>query len=326
MTEHDLTTLVRDHVASDEPPFALSPDTVVRGGRRTVRHRRLAAGGAALAVLAVGAITVPQVLDGDTARGHSTAVDPATAAFLEDYDAAQMPRILEEESRAVFERSVEDLGEATFHAGDNQGAALPPKWWDRASGMTLSYGGTSDHRLSVDLAHARSEAEGSAQRYCEESLEGGFYLECAVDVRDDGSVVISNLWALRPYGGATFMAVERDQLATIDPDRLWFERRVKVIKSETFVTYVSETVKASSEQAARAAFQVPQADLAELGTDPQVVIPAPEPDPASGCPGFVLPGTVTCGTFDEPDAEGGDGGPAGDTGPMSPGVEPSPAG
>jgi hypothetical protein len=300
MTEHDLSTLVRDHVDSAEPPFGLAPATVIRDGRRTVRRRRLAAGGAALTVLLAGATAVPQILGDDSPTRASTAVDPATQAFLETYDAAEMPRILEEESRAVFERSL-DLGEATFRATDNNDATLPPTWWDRASGMSLSYGGTSEHRLSVDLAHARGEAEGSARRYCESGLSDGYYLECTVDARDDGSVVVSTLWALRPHGGGMFIAVDAAQLATIDPDRLWFERRVKVVKSETFVTYVSETVKAPSEEAAQAAFQVPEADLVELGTDPQVVIPAPEPDPASGCPGFVIPESgVTCGTVAEP--------------------------
>eukprot|EP01032_Pedospumella_encystans_P031164 gene31164-35178_t len=176
-----------------------------------------------------------------------------------------MPRILEEESRAVLERSVDDLGPATFEAGDNQGAPLPEKWWDRASGMSVSYGGDSEHRFAVDLAHARGEAEGDVRTYCEDGLADGSYLECGVDVRDDGAVVITNLWALRPFQGGGFMVVTADELATVAPDRLWFEHRVKVIKSETFVTYVSETLKAPSLDAAQAAFEVPVADLAELG-------------------------------------------------------------
>ena len=53
MTEHDLTTLVRDHVSSDEPPFTLTPDDAIGRGRRAARTRRLLAGGATLAVLAV---------------------------------------------------------------------------------------------------------------------------------------------------------------------------------------------------------------------------------------------------------------------------------
>ncbi|WP_309650069.1 hypothetical protein [Nocardioides sp.] len=308
MSEHDLTTLVRDHVRSDEPPFTLTPDEAISRGRRATRTRRLVAGGATLAVLAaVGAVVGPPFLGSDSPRGESTAIDPATSAFLADYDASQMPRVLEEESRAVLERSVDDLGPATFKAGDNQGAALPEKWWDRASGMSVSYGDDSEHRFSVDLAHARGLAEGGERYWCEDGLADGSYLECTVDVRDDGAVVITNLWALRPFqGGSDFMVVFSDDLDAMSPDQLWFEQRVKVIKSETFVTFVTETLKAPSLEAARANFEVPAADLAELGTDPQVVIPAPEPDPVSGCPGFVLPDSgVTCGTTDpSPSSEG----------------------
>lgn len=324
MTEHDLSTLVRDHVSSDEPPFGLTPEASIRGGRRRVRARRLAAGGAALAVLAVGGVAATQLTDGERPAERTTAIDPATQAFLETYDAAQMPRILEEESRSRFERSVDDLGPAAFQATDNNAAALPPRWWDRASGMSVSYGGTSEHRLSVGLGHSRSEAEGSAQRQCEEGL-GDYYLECTVEERDDGSVVLINLWALRPSLQGSFMAVGRDRLATVDPDRLWFERRVKVVKSATFVTYVSETLKAPSLEAARAAFEVPEDDLVELATDPQVVMPAPEPDPVSGCPGFVLPDSgVTCGPADVPTPEDGEI-PAG-TESVAPGVEPTAGG
>ncbi len=251
MTEHDLTTLLHDHVSSDEPPFTSTAAATIRRGRRTTRTRRLVAGGATLAVLAVGgAVAAPQLLGSDSPGRESTAIDPATAAFLESYDASQMPRVLEQESRSVLERSVEDLGPMSFHAGDNQGADLPQQWWDRASGMSVSYGDDTVHRFSVDLAHARGEAEGSARAYCADGLADGSYLECTVDVRDDGSVVITNLWALRPAAGGGFMVVPEPVLATIDADRLWFERRVKVIKSETFVTYVAETLKASSLDAA----------------------------------------------------------------------------
>lgn len=307
MTEHDLTTLVHDYVRSDEPPFTLTPDAAIRRGRRTTRTRRLLVGGATLAVLAVGgAVVGPQVLGSDAPRDESTAIDPATAAFLADYDASQMPRVLEEESRSVLELSVDDLGPMTFQAGDNQGKALPEKWWDRASGMSVSYGGVTDHRFSINLEHARGLAEGSAPEYCQSGLSEGYYLECAVDAPTDGSVVITKLWALRPFMGNSFMAVTSDELATIDPDLLWFERTVKVIKSETFVTYVDEKVKAPNAAAAEAAFEVPVADLVELATDPQLVIPAPEPDPVSGCPGFVLPDSgVTCSSSAEvPPPEG----------------------
>jgi hypothetical protein len=68
-----------------------------------------------------------------------------------------------------------------------------------------------------------------------------------------------------------------------------------VIKSETLVTYVTETVKAPDQATAEDLFDVPVADLVALGTDPRLVIPHPPADPESGCPEWLLPGSnVTC--------------------------------
>jgi len=76
--------------------------------------------------------------------------------------------------------------------------------------------------------------------------------------------------------------VARDQLDTVAPDRVWFERTVKVIKSETLVTHTVERVQAPTREAAEAAFRTPVDDLVEIGTDPVLVIPEPPTDD-SGC-------------------------------------------
>ena len=46
-----------------------------------------------------------------------------------------------------------------------------------------------------------------------------------------------------------------------------------MIRSETFLTYVSETVHAPDQASAERTFEVPFTDLVELGTDPELVIP-----------------------------------------------------
>jgi hypothetical protein len=295
MTEHDLSTLVREHVSSDEPPFA-GPAGAIAGGRRAVRHRRLIAGVGVAAVLAVaGAIVVPQVSGSDDSLDRPTGIDPATQEALDNYDASEMPRILDEASRAIFSRSVPELGEAEFFAGDGQGQELPAEHFDKASGMSVSYGGDSERQLSVDLSHSRGEAEGDAQEYCDEGLADGYYLECTVASDADGDTVISKFWALRGVNGEWSYVVDAEKLATIDPDKLWFEHSVKVIKSATFVTYVSETVKAPDQETAAGLFEVPVEDLVALGTDPRLVIPHPPADEESGCPEWLLPGSdVTC--------------------------------
>ena len=211
-----------------------------------------------------------------------------------------MPDLLDREARAVFSRHVSDLGPSEFRAVDGSKETIPSEYYDKASGMWVLFGDDTDHQLFVDLAHSPSEAEGAAQEYCDEGLAEGYFLECTVDISDAGTV-ISWLGALRPPGDernfsdGTMIAVKKDRLGVVDPDSIWFEHNVKVIKSETFVTYVSERVHAPTREQAEALFEVPVADLAELGLDPDVVIPHPQADPG-GCPQWMLPSTdATCG-------------------------------
>ena len=292
MTHHDLSVLVRDHVASHEPTFT-SPDEVIARGRRRVRTRRFTTGGVAalVAVVAMGGALAMGSGD-EPSRSDSTSIDPATQQALEDYDARAMPDLLDREARAVLDRSVPALDDGEFRAEDGSGATLPPEYYDKASGMSISYGGVTAHRLSVELRHAKSEAEGDAQEYCDNGLAEGIYLECTVDIRAEGAVT-SKLWAMRPDGRRSSIVVRKDELSTVNPDRLWFEHSVKVIKSETFVTYVDERVKAPTQEAAQALFTVPVADLVELGLNPRLVIPPV--DPERGCPWMLATLSVTCG-------------------------------
>ncbi|MDQ4052883.1 MAG: hypothetical protein M3237_09295 [Actinomycetota bacterium] len=287
MTEHDLSTLVRDHVSSDEPRFP-GPDAAIARGRRTVRTQRITAGVGVAAVLAVvGALVVPGLPD-DARPGGSEGTDPAVQDSLDNYDATAMPGIVEGATRAVFSRSVSDLGEADFSAYDAQGNPLGPDLYDKASGMSISYGDRSTRELSVDLMHAKSEAEGDHEKVCADGTAEGSYLECTVETFDDGDVLVTYLTALRPFHGEGWYGVTRDELATRNPDNLWFQRHVEVIKSETFLTTADETIKARSLAAAKDAFIVPVTDLAEIASDPRLVLPEPPLNP-DGCGAWTRP-------------------------------------
>ncbi|MFC4786650.1 hypothetical protein ACT8ZV_19400 [Nocardioides sp. MAHUQ-72] len=289
MTADDLTTLLREHVARDEPGHLPDPGPAVRAGRRRLRGQRLAAGAVAAVVVTAAGVAVAQALPDPGGDGPTTAIDPATRRALADYDAQQMPRLLEEHASTVFSRSVPDLPAGDFGAFDGQGNELPPKWYDKASGMSISYGGTGDHRLSVDLSHARSEAEGSSRESCANDVRSHTYLRCEVTTTPDGDLVIERLAALRELApGDGWMLVRSDRLDRGDPGRLWFERSVKVIHSETFLTYVRETVHAPDLGSAQEELRVPVDDLAELGTDPVLVIPEP-PDNPGECGPWTLP-------------------------------------
>lgn len=304
MTHDDLATLLHDHVSHDEPP-APTPARAITGGRRRLRVRRVTVGATGVAALTlVGAVAVPS-LSADSA-GEESAMDPASAAALADYDVRRMPALMDEHVRGVLERSVPDLGASTFTAYDSQHRALPERYWDRASSLAVDYG-DDRHSWNVDISHARGEAEGDPERYCREGLADGVYLECTVDRTADGEVVISSLWAIRPARGGSSMVVEADELDTVRLDRLAFERRVKVIKSETLITYASETVRATDRDPATAPFATSYDDLAEIGTDPELVMPVPPPG-ENGCASWSLPvagESISCGTIAEPTPEDG---------------------
>ena len=303
MTEHDLATLVRDHVSSDEPAFHHGSADVLARGRTVVRRRRGLAGTACVALLAAAAVAVPQLRSGEP--GDDRVVDPAITRALDSYDPLQMPRIMDDHARPVLGASVPDLGPAEFVAFDSQSQELPERHWKMASGLVTRYGADSEHRLSITLSHSRSEAEGDPDAYCAEGLDAGYYLECTVDRTTGGDVAITTLGAMRPMRDSSglqawqndFMAVTGDEIGTLDPDRLWFSSDVKVIKSESFVTFTSEVVRAPDLATARERLVVPTADLATIGRDPALVMPTP-PRGENGCPQWTMPakdmGEVSC--------------------------------
>ena len=286
MTHHELAELLRDHVSRDEPP-APRPDTALTAGRRRLRARRLTAAGAAVAALAVAGVVVGPRLGGDS--GPDRAVDPISVTALQEYDAHRMPELMDDHVRQVLSASVPDLGPSTFKALDSQAQRLPEQYWDKASSLSVKFGG-HEHEYAVTISQSRGEAEGDPERYCRNGLAEGFYLECNVDRTDAGDVVIDLLWALKPMTAGTSLGgvATRDELDDIPIEKLTFERLVKVIKSETLITYVSEDVPATDHDPASAAFVTPVDDLVAIGIDPELVMPVPPPG-ENGCPEWTLP-------------------------------------
>ena len=296
MTDHDLAELLRDHVYHDEPATPLAMPALV-SGRRRVRNRRL--------------VTVVRPWHPGAGRrgrrpasrwsaGPESAMDPASAAALAAYDVHAMPELMDDHVRAVLERSVSDLGPSTFGAMDSQAQDLPEEYWGKASSLAVSYGADA-HSYEVSIAHSKGEAEGDPERYCQDGLAEGYYLDCSVERTAAGDVVISKVWAIKPQtlldnDTGFSKVVRRDRLDDVPLDQLSFERSIKVIKSETLITYVSERVAATDRDPATAAFSTPTEDLVEIGTDPGLVMPVPPPG-KNGCPAWSMPmddATVSC--------------------------------
>ena len=300
MTDHDLATLVRDHVQRDEPPFEMSPDTVMAVGRRTLVRRRARRGFAGIVVAAAAVAALPLMPWAGSGGDDKTGVDPATAAALRSYDAQKMPGIIDDHTRTALGAGLDGLGDAAFTASDDQGEKLPERYYDKASSMEVSYGGEGDRRVRVALMHARSEAEGDARKKCANDIAAGYDFSCTVTTGPDGDLVTTSVMALRKMdmelanGGASWSVLTRDELRTgvpspadpsqepIDPDEVFFMRTVESVHSETFLTNASETVRAPDLTTAQSLWQVSPADLATIVTDPVLVMPKP-PLGKGGC-------------------------------------------
>jgi hypothetical protein len=308
MTDHDLATLVHTHVRQEEPPFLLSADTAIGLGRRTLRRRRMRRGltGVVAAAAAI-AIAVPLLDSSGPSGDDRTGIDPATAAALAHYDAGAMPVLIDQHARAALGDGLEGLGQAEFGAFDDQGAKLPERYYDKASGMSVRYG-DGDRRVEVSLLHSRSEAEGNARKNCANDLAGGIYFSCTVSTSAAGDTVTTTVMAVTPSSttdgwnlvtraeldSGVAAATNPDGAGPIDPGEVYFVRRVESVHSATFLTGAEETVRAPDLAAATRRWRVPAADLAAVATDRELVIPKP-PMGDNGCAWMLHPEGVTCG-------------------------------
>lgn len=297
MTERDLSTLVHDHATTDEPPFMLSADTVIGGGRRRVRVRRAVGAVACAAVVStVGLVAVPGVLD-DTSDGSGP--DAAAQEALADYDPQEMARLLKERTDGVLDAPYPAHPEGKVVVRDGTWAELPTEHWDKASGMTVVYGDDrSDPNLNVRLSHSGGEAEGDARRSCAIDLDAGHALVCDVTATSGGDVVVTRISAKRWVAGDDWYGVPRHKLDDVSPQSLWFERQVESVHSETFLTTATETVKAADLETAERLFRVPVSAFTELVTDPELVMPPP-PKGDNGCDWMLHPEGKSCGNLPE---------------------------
>jgi hypothetical protein len=299
MTDHDLATLVREHVQRDEPPFQLSPDTVMAVGRRTLVRRRARRGFAGIVVAAAAVAALPLMpWSGSHGGDDKTGIDPATQYALDHYDAQKMPELIESHVQSALGDGLDGLGAAVFTAGDDQGESLPPRYYDKASGMHVDYGGEGDRRVTVGLMHSRSEAEGDARKNCADDVAAGYAFTCTVSTAPNGDLVTTRVMAVRelgkdfPQGG--WGALTREELRSgvpaagdpvqgpIDPAEVFFMRTVESVHSETFLTTASETVRAPDLTTAQSSWKISPADLETIVTDPVLVMPRP-PLGKGGC-------------------------------------------
>lgn len=295
MTDHDLRTLLREHIDATEPPFTLDPSAVASASRTGRARRILGVGAAGLLAASVAGIVVVNLPDEAAPDRDRTTqgIDPVTRQALEEYDPSAMPDLMHERIQAAV-GSAMPLGGREFAAKDDQEQSLPEAEWGSASSMSTRYGLDTDHQLRVRLGHGRSYAEGSA---CQESTgtATSFEYTCEAVTLPDGTVVETTVSAVYPdemFEDGGWMALTPRQLESgllpawttqmrpgstreIDPEKVFFIRVAKAVHSETFVTSAQEAVQTASYDEALELFMLPEEVLTAIVTDPVLVIPRP---------------------------------------------------
>jgi len=261
-----------------------------------------------VAAAAVAAIPLGPWHHVSNPRGHGHDVDAATSQALAQYDALKMPALMKAQVEAALGGGLDGLGEPTFTAYDDQGESLPERYYDKASGMSLEFGGKGDRRVEAQLLHARSEAEGDARKICAADLAQGIYFSCTVTTSAAGDSVTTTVSAVRPMkdssvGGwalvtpaelssGTAKDTNPDGEGPIDPAEVYFVRSVESVHSMTFLSNARETVRAPDLATAQKRWRIPVAGLEAVATDPTLVIPKPPLGPG-GCP-WTWHAKVTC--------------------------------
>ena len=277
------------HLAADTVPIGAASTSAVAMTVAVGRRRRWPVAAAAAAVVLVlgGGVVIRHIASEDAKPGPI--VVPLTSEALRNYDPAAMPMLMDEAARAVFSRSFAGLPASQFKASGELDEALPVARYHQANSMEVLYTLPGQRELWLFLGHGRSYAEGDPEQICSGGRQSGTDLSCEVLRFGDETAIVTVRATADGWMGPELglvpgnrgdvndrQTVPKADLDVVDPDALFFERTVKVVHSETFVSVVEEAVHVPNLDQAEQAFQVPVIDMVELATDPTMVIPEPD--------------------------------------------------
>ena len=264
MSEHDLSTILREHL-TDEPPVGVTSGDAIRRGRRQ-GHRRLALlGGAAAAVLAVAVAVLPGLVDGEEpGQAREAASAPPEGVAI--------PDALESLAAARVEPYVGPLGAPTWDVVDVEGRAVDPTDAE-AQFFELGY---EPVRSALVQLHVAGYAPEEFDLYdfgstCADSEQEGFQVSCEQETLADGSTVISSVAPYTDVTNTTKRLITVTQ-ARKHPGTVLWARSLSISTRDGVTAGVSELVRASSPETA--AWLVPVEVLREIATDADLLDPA----------------------------------------------------
>ena len=277
MSEHDLSTILREHL-TDEPPVGVTSGDAIRTGRRQ-GHRRLAlVGGATAAVLAVAVAVLPGLVDGDQ---PGQARDAASAPP----EGVAIPGALESLAATKVEPYVGALGAPTWDVVDVEGQAVDPADAE-AQFFELGYEPVGSAMVQLHVAgYAPEEFDlYSFDTTCEHNTQDGFSVSCVQETLADGSTIISSVAPYTDVTNTTKRLVKVTK-ARKHPENVLWARSFSISTRDGVTAGISEFVRAESPETA--AWLVPAEVLREIATDadlldPDAVAHVPFPEVTGG--------------------------------------------
>ncbi|MDF1603315.1 hypothetical protein [Nocardioides sp. YIM 152315] len=259
MTEHDLSTMLRDHLA-DEPPLRQSGADVIRTARRESRRRRALEAGAG--VLAVAALAATGLGVGEQLRGEDSSTPVAQEAT------PPLARTMERSASAAFTPYVGPLGDPTWTVKSLLGDTVDPGD-PAAQHYLLSYRPSGGPSVQVNLT-VGGYAPADFDTYdfassCDHQLAQGLAATCEMSALDDGSLLMTTVAPRARIGSDAPRMLTLDEAASRPPGSVLWVRVVGLSTRDGIAVDASEYVRAADADSAD--WQVPLDVLEGLALD-----------------------------------------------------------
>lgn len=265
MTEHELSTLLRERLADPPPARVTAADAIRTGRRQTTRLRALVAGAGALAVAVVATLGGSGVVGRGDDPGPVAQDRPAPVLRTGPLD-----QVMEAVATDALTPYVGALGEPRWSVNDVLGR--PVGVGDPAAQVfLLDYrpAGTPQVNLTVGGFAEEDRENYPFEGACAAGLARGTLAECDETTLEDGSLLTVSVGPISQVGGDSPRLLTMAEVEGRDPGTFAWSRVVSVDSVDEVSTRASEYVRGAD--VGTADWQVPVEVLRELALDPSLL-------------------------------------------------------
>ena len=218
MSERDLNTLLRDHLA-DEPPFARSSIDAIRVSRRRTRRRAVLGGVGTLALATAAMVTAPSMMDltGDDEPGAAQESAPLDVS-------GPIQHRIEAVATDELDAAAGGLGDPTWVVVDVSGTPRPPGD-PRTQSYRAQYHPAGTPQVDVDVSGVDVSQTAEVPPCAPGAVAEGLMVSCQSETLADGTTV-TTLQSARRGLTSTSQRVPKVGWAIRHPDQVSWVRVV----------------------------------------------------------------------------------------------------